>query len=133
MVQLNSVDKAINFFSPSWGASRLEKRARLEAFLDLNELKGGYSGAGYGKNSTKDWVVLPTSPNSETSQQDDETLYSRSYNSYKNDMIARSIVTRYRTNAIGDGLKPIPQVDGDALGLSDIQVEELEKAIKRRS
>lgn len=57
------------------------------------------------------------------------TLAARSYDAYRNHMVARAAATRLRTNVVGSGVVPHPSVDRRILGLSEQQADELNQQI----
>jgi lambda family phage portal protein len=75
------------------------------------------------------WLPTLGSGRSDLPRTERETLYSRSYDAYRNHMIARAAITRPRTNIVGTGLIAHAAIDARALGISDEQAEELDEVI----
>jgi len=88
-----------------------------------------YDGAGYKHRSMRNWNPPPTSSRTALPQMDREKLGSRVKDGFRNNGMLRAIITRARSGAIAGGLQVMPAIAGEALGLSDEEVEELEETI----
>lgn len=117
-------DRLVGFFSPKAQVTRMAARGQIMA------LTGGYTGASRRRRQTKNWLtggdsadgaLLPDLPE----------LRNRSRDLERNNPLARGALNTKVTNIVGTGLKPIPQIDAEALGLSPEEKEEKERALLR--
>lgn len=66
---------------------------------------------------------------SDTTKAERERMAARGYDAYRNHLLARSIITRYRTNVVGTGLQLFPDVNAEVLGITEDQADELNEQI----
>lgn len=119
---LNLIDKAITYFNPVKGLSRLEARTRLA-------LMGGYTGARTGRRQTQSWVTPKGSADTVTLD-DLPMLRERSRDLLRNAPLATGAVNTVITNVIGTGLRPQSHIDRDILLpylKTEEKIEEFEK------
>lgn len=87
-------------------------------------------GASTQKNSTRGWVVSGGSA-IEDIERNIKTLRLRSRDLYMGGGIAGGAVRTVQTSVIGSGLKLSTQIDGDYLGMSNEEVKEWSKTVRR--
>lgn len=124
---MEALEKVIKAISPERALKREQARQKLE--LVQNSGYGEY-GANLVKKALKGWLVSGGSAQEDIHENLD-TLRIRSRDLYMGVPLATGALKRYKTNVVGSGLTPKPILDGELLGLSDEQVEELEKQISR--
>ena len=90
---LNLIDRAITYFNPVKGLSRLEARTRLA-------LMGGYTGARTGRRQTQSWQTPKGSADTVTLD-DLPMLRDRSRDLLRNAPLATGAVNTVITNVIG--------------------------------
>ncbi|RXE49710.1 portal protein [Chromohalobacter israelensis] len=90
-----------------------------------------HRGASRMLRSMLSWIPGIGSPRQDTPASERETLISRSRDAYRNHMLGRAAVNRAATNVVGMGLTVRPNVDGDALGLSDEQTDQINEQLAR--
>src|SRR5258705_317265 len=97
-VKWNFVDKAIAFFNPAAGTSRLKHRTVMAASIE-----GGYTGGKRDRRPTRNW--RPTQRNANLDIGPDlPDLRSRSRDLARNVPIATGALNTVVTNVVGDGL-----------------------------
>lgn len=122
----NILDKAIAAISPEKGYRRAVARTALSV---LNNGTGyGNYGASHTSRSMRSWRVGGGSAK-EDIEDNLETLRKRSRDAYMGIPLATGAIKTLRTNVVGSGLVPTPQVDADYLHLT----EEKPTSCKRRS
>lgn len=90
-----------------------------------------WRGASRMLRSMSSWIPFLGSPNRDLSSPERKTLVARSRDAMRNHLIARAAIVRTRTNVVGTGLICRPQVDHEALGLTEEQADELNAQIQR--
>jgi lambda family phage portal protein len=90
-----------------------------------------WRGASRVLRSMASWLPFLGSPNRDLSTPERKTLVARSRDAMRNHLIARAAIVRTRTNVVGTGLICRPQVDADALGLTEDQAEAFNQMIER--
>ncbi len=139
MKKLNLLDRALMQVSPSTVAKRVLSRLQTEELMKVgssgfnhgNRSETRWRGASQVLRSMSAWVTHLGSGRSDLSKAERERMASRSYDAYRNHMVARAAVTRMRTNVVGTGLIMHPTVDAEALGLDDDAAGELNAEIAR--
>lgn len=123
----NLLDRAIGYFSPSTALKREYARYSLDMIQN-----SGYSnyGASHRRSFAEGWKASGGSA-IEDIHDNLQTLRERSRDLTMGVPLAASAIKTYRTNVIGPGLTPKPAIDGEFLGLSEQQVDELEQQISR--
>lgn len=123
----NPLEKTIAFFSPEAALKREHARYKLE--LIQNSGYGNY-GASRSKKTLKGWIDTGGSA-LEDIHDNLQTLRVRSRDLAMGVPLAAGAIKTYRTNVIGSGLTPKPTIDGESIGLSEEQTNEIEKQISR--
>lgn len=90
-----------------------------------------WHGASRMLRSMSSWLPFLGSPNRDLSTPERKTLVARSRDAMRNHTIARAAVVRTRTNVVGTGLICRPQVDHEALGITEEQADALNAHIQR--
>lgn len=88
-----------------------------------------WRGASNSLRSLLGWLPSLGSGRSDTPKYERDRIAGRAYDAYRNQLIARAVVTRVRTNVVGTGLILHPAVDGAVLGLTEEQADELNATI----
>src|SRR5690606_8353865 len=94
-----------------------------------NRSETPYRGASRVLRSLASWVPGLKTPWNELPRTDRRTMVARSYDAYRNHMIARAAITRPRTNIVGTGLIPHAAVRADVLGISEEEADRLNMLI----
>lgn len=81
--------------------------------------------------SMMSWLPGMGSPRQDTPTSERESLISRSRDAYRNHMLGRAAINRAATNIVGMGLTVRPNVDREALGLTDDQASALNDQLAR--
>lgn len=128
-----------------WNRRPPEERALQEAVRAASHLvksqpraQGGgggsetrWRGASRMLRSMSSWIPFLGSPNRDLSTTERKTLVARSRDAMRNHLIARAAIVRTRTNVVGTGLICRPQVDHEALGLTEEQADQFNAQIQR--
>lgn len=128
-----------------WNRTPPEERMMQEALRAASHLvksqpraQGGgggsetrWRGASRMLRSMSSWIPFLGGPNRDLSTTERKTLVARSRDAMRNHLIARAAIVRSRTNVVGTGLICRPQVDHEALGLSEEQADKLNAQIQR--
>jgi lambda family phage portal protein len=88
----------------------------------------GTAGASWQKNSLKHWQPHPGDPDADITL-NIGPLRARSRHLFMSDPIAGAIIKTLDNYVVGDGLKPQPDVDGKAVGLSKKKTDDMNKLI----
>lgn len=124
----NFLDKAIAAISPEKGYRRAVARTALSV---INNGTGyGNYGASHTSRSMRSWHVGGGSAK-EDIEDNLETLRKRSRDAYMGIPLAAGAIKTLRTNVVGSGLVPTPQVDADYLHLTEEQADHLQAEISR--
>jgi len=118
-----SLDKAISWVAPIYGARRLRARAVMA-------IAGSYIGARKDRRSTKQWTVSPGDADSDIIS-DLPTLRERSRDLVRNAPLAGGAVHTVVTNVVGQGLKLQCRIDRKVLDFDDARSEEWEEETER--
>ncbi|MFH5187121.1 phage portal protein [Paenibacillus sp. TAB 01] len=124
---MNRLDKLIGYVAPRLALKRQVSRKQLDI------MNSGYShhGASRTKKSLLGWLFGGGSPNEDIIDNLD-TLRQRSRDLYMGGAaLATGGIKTARTNIVGTGLRLKPAIDGDFLGLSDDEVQDLKRVIER--
>jgi lambda family phage portal protein len=116
-------DRAVEWFSPAAGLSRLRGRVMMEA-------AGGYNGGRRDRRSLRNFKPKQTSANEDISP-DLPNLRARSRDLIRNTPIATGAISTVVTSVVGDGLVLKSQVDRDVLGFNQDQAEAWQAAAER--
>lgn len=81
--------------------------------------------------SMMSWLPGMGSPRQDTPTSEREALISRSRDAHRNHMLGRAAINRAATNIVGMGLTVRPNVDREALGISDEQASSLNDQLAR--
>ncbi|KQS90307.1 phage portal protein [Rhizobium sp. Leaf386] len=111
LVAPSLVDRLVGVFSP---AAQLRRQVARTALASAN---GGYNGGKRDRRGMQNYLPDGGSANTDTSP-DLPMLRARSRDLRRNVPLATGAIATRITNVIGEGLRVLPQVDGDALGLS---------------
>ena len=115
---VNILDKAIAAVSPIAGYRRATARAAL-SILNNGTGYGNY-GASHTSRAMRSWHVGGGS-SKEDIEDNLDTLRKRSRDAYMGIPLAAGALKTLRTNVVGSGLVPTPQVDADYLHLTEEQ------------
>lgn len=126
MAKQNFLDRAVAAVSPVRGLKRAVARRALEV---TNSGYGNY-GANTTKKSLIGWLFRGGSAK-EDIEDNIDTLRQRSRDSYMGIPTASAALKTLCTNVVAGGLIPSPQIDGEVLGLTREQAEELQGKILR--
>ena len=126
MAKPNIIDRAVAAVAPVHAAKRAAARAALSV---INSGYGNY-GANQTKKSMRGWMYQGGSAK-EDIEDNLDVLRQRSRDAYMGIPTAAAALKTMRTNVVASGLIPSPQVDGDFLGLTQEQTEELQGQIAR--
>ena len=114
------IDRLVGVFSP---AAQLRRQWARTALASAN---GGYNGGKRNRRGTQNWTPDGGSANADTSA-DLPTLRARSRDLRRNTPLATGAIATRITNVIGEGLRVLPQIDGEALGLDKKAAREWNK------
>ena len=123
---MNVIDKAVTYLAPE---RALRRAAARQALKIVNSGYGNY-GANRFKKSMIGWSYGGGS-SKEDIEDNIDTLRQRSRDAYMGVPIAAGALKALRTNVLASGLTPSPQVDGEFLGLTTEQTDELQQQIQR--
>lgn len=125
---VNFLDKAIEAVAPAAAYRRAAARAALSV---MNNGTGyGNYGASQTSRAMRSWHVGGGSAK-EDIEDNLELLRKRSRDAYMGVPLAAGAIKTLRTNVVGSGLVPTPQVDADYLHLTEEQADELQAQITR--
>lgn len=124
-IRRNMVDRVIDYVDPLRGARRLQARAAT-AMLGAT----GYIGADRSRRATKHWNAIGASPDVDQLQ-DLPTLRARSRSLLRDTPLALGAINTNVTSVVGSGLMLKSTIDADALGMSDAEAEEWQRAAQR--
>lgn len=120
---MNTLDKAINFFSPARALSRMKSRTAIA-------LLGSYTGASKSRRSLSGWDVFGSDADTDILT-DLPDLRGRSRDLCRNNPLAGGAIKTKVTNVIGTGLRFQSRIKRDVLGLDDEAATKLERLIER--
>ncbi|WP_273808796.1 MULTISPECIES: phage portal protein [unclassified Pseudomonas] len=113
-------------------------RAALALVQSQPQAQGGgggsetrWRGASRVLRSMASWIPYLGSPSKDLSTVERKTLVARSRDAMRNHLIGRAAVMRLRTNVVGTGLICRPQVDFEALGISEDEGERINSMLER--
>ena len=152
--KLSLIDRAVLAVNPKRGAERIVERTmgmvKIAQAQHLQDVVHGHTvttssgtagalprvdtrwrGASQSLKSMTSWVTSLLSGRQDLPKQERERLTARSYDAYRNHLVARAIVSRGKTGIVGVGITAHPDVDHKVLGLSDEQADELNDLIAR--
>lgn len=122
----NLFDRAVAAIAPVYAYKRAAARTALSA---INSGYGNY-GANQTKKSMRGWAYHGGSAK-EDIEDNLDVLRQRSRDAYMGIPTATAALKTMRTNVVAGGLMPSPQIDGEYLGLSAEQTEQLQTQIIR--
>ena len=126
MAKPNILDRAVAAVAPVHAA----KRAAARAALSVIDSGYGNYGANQTKKSMRGWMYHGGSAK-EDIEDNLDVLRQRSRDAYMGIPTAAAALKTMRTNVVASGLIPSPQIDGEYLGLTQKQTEELQGQIIR--
>lgn len=126
MAKPNILDRAVAAIAPIHATKRAAARAALSV---INSGYGNY-GANETKKSLRGWNYHGGS-SKEDIEDNLDVLRQRSRDAYMGIPTAAAALKTMRTNVVASGLVPAPQIDGEFLGLTAQQTEELQAQIVR--
>ena len=126
MAKMNFLDRAVAAVSPVRGL----KRAAARRALEVTNSGYGNHGANVTKKSLIGWLFRGGSAK-EDIEDNIDTLRQRSRDAYMGIPTASAALKTFCTNVVAGGLIPSPQIDGEVLGLTREQAEELQGKIMR--
>ena len=113
-------------------------QAALELIQNRPQAQGGgggsetrWRGASRMLRSMASWVPHLGSPSRDLSKAERSTLVARSRDAMRNHLLGRAAVVRVRTSVVGAGLICRPQVDYEALGISEEEGDRLNEQLER--
>lgn len=123
---MNIATQILTSIAPIYAAKREAAKKAIEVF------NSGYDnyGASRSKKSMKGWTYYGGSAK-EDIEDNIEVLRERSRDAYMGVPVATAALKTMRTNVVAGGLMPVPQVDGEYLGLNEEQTESLQNQILR--
>lgn len=121
--QLNTAEKLIAQFSPKWGFRRLQHKTALA-------LAGGYSGASRTRAALRNWKPGAASADDD-SISDLAELRARSRDLVRNAPLASGAINTMVTNVVGTGLSLQSRIDGDLLGMDEVQSDAWQRRAER--
>lgn len=124
---MNLIDRTIGYFSPEKGAKRAKERMTMEALTGIGY---GNHGASRKKKSMIGWLARAGSV-IEDVEYNIPTLRERSRDLYMGAPLATGALKTIRTNVIGAGLKPNPQIDYEFLGMTAEEAREWQMRVER--
>ncbi|MBP3634776.1 MAG: phage portal protein [Oscillospiraceae bacterium] len=122
----NFIDRCVEAVAPVHALRRSAARSALQF---VNSGYGNY-GANLTKKSMRGWEYHGGS-SKEDIEDNIDVLRQRSRDAYMGVPVATSALKTLRTNVVAGGLVPAPQIDGEYLGLTAEQTEELQEQIIR--
>jgi lambda family phage portal protein len=146
------LDRVISRISPEAGVKRTVAKLRAQGLAGLdtsqaeardpfNVMPSGPSsfvrqdtrwrGASHGIRSMAAWITSIGSGRSDNSKYERDRMTARSFDAYRNHLIARAAVTRLRTNVVGTGIAAHPDVDADVLGMTEQEADEFNALVLR--
>jgi lambda family phage portal protein len=128
-IRNSAVDRLVALVSPARALRRLESRVRLEAASQFFGV-GGYTGARYDRQATKDWTPAPISADSAIIP-DLPTLRARGRDLERNAPIATGAINTHCMSVVGGGLTPHPRLDRELLGLTEEEADKWERHASR--
>lgn len=111
LVAPSVIDRLVGVFSP---AAQMRRQVARTALAAAN---GGYTGGKKNRRSLENFIPDGGSANSDTSP-DLPTLRARSRDLRRNTPLATGAIATRITNVIGEGLRVLPQIDSETLGLT---------------
>lgn len=122
-VRANMMDRAIAVVAPGWARARLRDRT-------LMAMSGAYDGARMDLPGRRLWSPSRGSADADL-QPDLPMLRRRARDLDRNNPLARGALSTTKTSVVGPGLKPIPMIDRDYLGLDEETATALERQMMR--
>lgn len=122
---LTLIERAIATVNPRAAFNRYRYRQVLN-----HASGGGYTGASTTRRPTKRWLTRESSVNADLLP-DAAGLRTRSRDLARNAALAAGAVNTVVTNVVGTGLRVIPEIDRQFLGLTDEQADDWERAAVR--
>lgn len=122
-VSATTLDRAIAWLSPGWAL----RRHRSRSFLAMS---GAYDGARMDRAGGRLWSPSMGSADSDL-QPDLPMLRRRTRDLDRNNPLARGALDTAKTSVVGPGLKPIPSIDRDYLGLDEDTASAIERQMMR--
>jgi len=123
VIQQNSIDRIVAFFSPVRARRRYIARAQLA-------MAESYVGASTSRRQTKAWSPTGSDADSDTLY-DLPTLRARSRDLIRNDPLAAGAILTKVSHVVGSGLKLQSRIDRDVLGMSQDEADEWEALAER--
>ena len=124
------LEKAIAHVAPQTALKREVARQQLSVMTKINSGYGNH-GASHQKKSMRGWNYSGGSPK-EDIEDNIPTLRERCRDMYMGGApLATGSIKTMRTNVVGSGLVPKPNIDYEFLGLTEEESEKLEEQIKR--
>lgn len=110
-------------------AKELSKFEASQTAVDRQRSETRWRGASQFLRSLASWMPTLGSGRTDLPRHERERMAARSYDAYRNHMVARAAITRCRTSVVGTGLMMVPSVDAATLGMSEEAAEELNARI----
>ena len=122
---MNVLDKALAAIAPGVALKRACSRRKLEVLNGTGYGYGNY-GANSSRKAQRHWFWHSKGPKEDIDLNVDE-LRQKSRDTYCGAPIATSALKTTRTNVVGSGLKPRPNIDAEFLGLTQEEAAEWER------
>ena len=122
-VQLNPIDRIVNYFDPVRGARRMRARA-------MSAIVGAYNGASRTRRAVKEWGTVSADADADILF-DLPLLRERSRDLIRNAPIATGAIGTSLANVVGTGLKLQSRIDAKYLKLTEEQADAWEDQTER--
>lgn len=124
---MNIVDRMVATVSPAAARDRVIARAQLAAIaatarpsgIDGTQPETKHRGASRFLRSMQRWLPGLGSAYTDTPPLERQRMVARSYDAYRNHMLAGAAIVRMRTNIVGTGLFPHATVNARRLGITE--------------
>lgn len=120
----NLVDRFADWVSPRWA---YERRAYREARANWDDFESAST-----DDHLADWHSRLASADAHLAHGRRRTLIARSRAVERNTSIGRAIRNAYTRNVVGSGIRPRPNLNTDALGITSDQAEEFAEVVMAR-
>jgi len=139
---MNAIDRAVAAVSPRRGRDRAIARAQLEAIDRATRMTASarptnsgsepetkWRGASRLMRTMSRWLPSIGSAYTDTPPNERARMISRSYDAWRNHLVAGAAIVRTRTNVVGTGLTPHSTVNAHVLGITDDEADRLNVAL----
>lgn len=129
---MNFIDRCVSVVNPVKGLERMRARSTIETIDKFQNNGHGYgrSGASRIKNALKGFFTSNGGPEKDITE-NIPLLRERSRDLYMSGPLGAGILKKYRTCVVGQGLVPKPNLNAEALEITQDKAIDLERTIKR--